>query len=121
MVSQAEVQWKGTTYVIAVSPVAGKYNWLRWWVCPNKIRFITAIEKTLYRLINTINCTGRFKYTARTIANYLIAFVDRSLFVLAYNQANNFAKKNSRSEWLPLWVAPQNGAGGRNDHINITT
>ena len=43
-------------------------------------------------LIDTMNRTGSFKYTARTVDNYIIAFVGRSLFVFAYNQANYFRK-----------------------------
>ena len=57
----------------------------------NKKWFITATEN-LTLLINMMNRTGSFKYTVRTIANYIILFVDYSLFVFAYNLANNFRK-----------------------------
>ena len=63
------------------------YMWVPSRVCANKIWFIPIIENTLYWLINTINCTGSFKYTVRTIANYVIAFVDRFLLVFGYTHA----------------------------------
>ena len=41
-------------------------------------------KKRSYSLINRINHIGSFMYTIRTKANYVITFVDRSLFIYAY-------------------------------------
>ena len=45
--------------------------------------------------------TGSFQYTVRTIANYIILFVDR-LFIIAHNYAKKIHKpeiKNLFLEW----------------------
>ena len=47
----------------------------------------TILRTPLYLLINTTKRTVSFKYTVRAIAIYIIAFVNRSLFVFAYNDA----------------------------------
>ena len=58
----------------------------------SKIVFIRVIKNPLYLLINKINLSS-FKYTVRIIAKCIIAFVDRSLLLFAYNHAN-YSKKN---------------------------
>ena len=57
------------------------------------IWFITTTENTAVFTNNKINHTESFKYAVRTIANYIIAFEDRSLFVFAGDHANNFQQK----------------------------
>ena len=43
-------------------------------------------------------------YNVRTIATYIIACVDRSLFIFAYNNANNF--RNAK-----IYSSPTEGKG----------
>ena len=61
-------------------------------VCATKYGSSRPKKTPLYLLINTMNRTRSFKYTVRIIAIYIITFVDRSLFVFAYNHENNFHK-----------------------------
>ena len=91
----------GTAYVITVSPVLGRNASL-----PPALAECVQTKKgsprpykiPLYLLIKTTNGTRSFKYTVRSIANYIVAFVDSSLFVFAYNHGNSF---------------PQNGGGAQ--------
>ena len=115
MVSQTEVQCKGLTLEqpatssprhhvrLIMVAINGSSR-----VCATKYGSSRPKKTPLYLLINTMNRTRSFKYTVRIIAIYIITFVDRSLFVFAYNHENNFHKAKIMS-----------GGGGGLNQVNI--
>ena len=60
-------------------------------VCASKIWFITAKPCCISRLTRSITLEVSSTLSG-LLPSYIIAFIDRSLFVFAYNHANNFRK-----------------------------